>query len=109
MGKLQKATPPEPDAELINTQLSMIKTKLSQAFFLQVGGSDFTLDDIYKQYRGETPKKEFGAMGFYHLHGARIKKLVCIGFNLTHHIARRTFASTLLLFNNVPIEVLIAC
>lgn len=24
---------------------------------------------------------------------------------LTHHVARRTFASTVLLFNNVPMEV----
>jgi len=31
--KQQLVEPPEPDAELINTQLSLIKTKLSQAFF----------------------------------------------------------------------------
>jgi len=30
--KQQLVEPPEPDAELINTQLSLIKTKLSQAF-----------------------------------------------------------------------------
>ena len=61
--KQQYVEPPETDAELINTQLSLIKTKLSQAFlFLQVKGSDFTVDDIYKQYKGETPKKEFGVM-----------------------------------------------
>lgn len=78
-GKLQEAIPPEPDAELINTQLSLIKTKLSQAFlFLQVRGSDFTVDDIYKQYKGETPKKEFGVMEVYNLHSDRIKKLIGI-------------------------------
>ena len=28
-----------------------------------------------------------------------------IGFNLTHHIARKIFASTLLLYNDVPMEI----
>jgi integrase/recombinase XerD len=26
-------------------------------------------------------------------------------FNLTHHIARKTFASTVLLYNDVPMEI----
>ena len=81
--KQQLVEPPEPDAELINTQLSLIKTKLSQAFlFLQVKGSDFTVDDIYKQYKGETPKKEFGVMEVYNLHSARIKKLIGIDIQM---------------------------
>ena len=77
--KKQLIEPPEPNAELLNTQLSLIKTKLNQAFlFLQVKGSDFTVDDIYKQYKGETPKKEFGVMEVYNLHSDRISKLVGI-------------------------------
>ncbi len=59
--------------------MSLIRTNLSQAFlFLQVKGTDFTVDDIYKQYKGETPKKEFGVMEVYNLHSDRIKKLVGI-------------------------------
>lgn len=81
--KQQSVKPPEPDAEIINTQLSLIKTKLSQAFlFLQVKGSDFTVDDIYKQYKGETPKKEFGVMEVYNLHSDRIKKLIGIDIQM---------------------------
>lgn len=77
--KQQCVEPPEPDAELINTQLGLIKTKLSQAFlFLQVKGSEFDVDDIYKQYKGETPKKELGVMEVYNIHSDRIKKLVGI-------------------------------
>lgn len=34
-----------------------------------------------------------------------IADLCNIDINLTHHIARKTFASTVLLYNNVPIEV----
>jgi len=79
LSKHQTIKPDEPDAELINTQLSLIKTKLSQAFlFLQVKGSEFDVDDIYKQYKGETPKKELGVMEVYNIHSDRIKKLVGI-------------------------------
>lgn len=46
--KKQLVEPPEPDVELINTQLSLIRTKLSQAFLiLQVKGTDFNVQDIY--------------------------------------------------------------
>jgi len=31
--------------------------------------------------------------------------VVGIEFNLTHHIARKTFASTVLLYNDVPMEI----
>ncbi len=56
--KQQLVEPLELDTRLINTQLSLIRTKLNQAFlFLQVKGTDFTVDDIYKQYKGETLKK----------------------------------------------------
>ena len=34
-----------------------------------------------------------------------IADVVGIDFNLTHHIARKTFASTVLLFNDVPMEI----
>jgi len=71
---------------LLNTQLSLIKTKLNQAFlFLQVKGSDFTVDDIYKQYKGETPKKEFGVIEVYNLHNDRISKLVGIEIKQVTH------------------------
>ena len=79
LSKQQAIKPNEPDANLIETQLSLIKTKLSQAFlFLQVKGSSFTVDDIYKQYKGRTPRKEFGVIEVYNLHNGRIKKLVGI-------------------------------
>jgi integrase/recombinase XerD len=35
--KQQSVEPPEPDVEILNTQLSLIKTKLSQAFFISTG------------------------------------------------------------------------
>lgn len=77
--KQQLVKPPEPDAEYINSQLSLIRTKLNQTFlFLQVKGTDFNVQDIYLQYKGETNKKDFGVMEVYNLHSARIKKLIGI-------------------------------
>ncbi len=55
--KHQLVIPPEPDAEIINSHLSLIRTKLNQAFlFLQVKGTVFNVQDIYIQYKGETNK-----------------------------------------------------
>lgn len=77
--KKQQAEPPEPDENYINTQLSLIRQNLNQAFlFLQVKGTPFTVLDIYKQYKGETPKDELGVIEVYKLHNARIKKLIGI-------------------------------
>ena len=77
--KQQLAEPPEPDENYINTQLSLIRQNLNQAFlFLQVRGSPFTVVDIYNQYKGETPKDEVGVMEAYRLHSDRIRKLIGI-------------------------------
>jgi hypothetical protein len=77
--KQQLVEPPEPDIEYINTQLSLIRQNLNQAFlFLQVKGTPFTVLDIYNQYKGETPKDEVGVMEAYRLHSDRIKKLIGI-------------------------------
>ena len=78
-GKQQLAEPPEPDVDYINTQLSLIRQHLNQAFlFLQVKGAPFTVLDIYSQYKGETPKDELGVIEVYKLHNDRIKKLIGI-------------------------------
>ena len=75
--KQQLVEPPEPDAELINTQLSLIKTKLSQAFlFLQVQEIDFDVNDIYKQYKGELPKKQITLLRVFKLHNEKMKTLI---------------------------------
>ncbi|WP_435136752.1 tyrosine-type recombinase/integrase [Formosa sp. A9] len=34
-----------------------------------------------------------------------IAAIIKLDFNLTHHVARKTFASTVLLYNNVPMEI----
>ncbi|WP_242203255.1 site-specific integrase [Aestuariivivens insulae] len=77
--KQQYVEPPEPDAELKNTQLSLIKTKLSQAFLmLQVKEESFTVEDIYLQYKGEKTQKEQGAVEAFKRYLESLKKLIGI-------------------------------
>ncbi|MBT0525708.1 recombinase [Riemerella anatipestifer] len=53
--KKQKAFPPNEENNFINTQLSLIKNNINQAFlFLQVKEEKFDVNDIYTQYKGET-------------------------------------------------------
>ncbi|UOE41191.1 Arm DNA-binding domain-containing protein [Chryseobacterium suipulveris] len=55
----QKAFPFNTDNTQINTQLSLIKQEINQAFlFLKVQGRDFNVEDIYRQYKGETIKDD---------------------------------------------------
>ncbi|WP_223032670.1 site-specific integrase [Hanstruepera marina] len=77
--KQQLVEPPEPDAELTNTQLSLIRTKLNQAFlFLQVNEVEFDVNDIYSQYIGKPLKKDYGVVEVYNLYLLRITKLIGI-------------------------------
>jgi integrase/recombinase XerD len=77
--KQQLVKPPEPDSELINTQLSLIKTKLSQAFLmLQIKESSFTVEDIYTVYKGEKIEREYNVIEFFERYLKRLKTLVGI-------------------------------
>lgn len=77
--KLQQAKPPTEDNTYINTQLSLIKSKINQAFlFLQVNKTDFTIDDILSQYKGVSIKNDLGLVEVYNLYLVRIKKLIDI-------------------------------
>ena len=76
-GKLQIVKPPEPDSDNINTQLSLIRTKLTQAFLLlQVKEASFTVDDIYSLYKGEKLTKEYNLVEYFERYLKRLKTLV---------------------------------
>lgn len=81
--KLQQAKPPNEENDFINTQLSLIKQKVNQAFlFLQVNNPDFDVDDLYSQYKGKPLQKEYGVIEVYNLYLERIKKLIDIEIQL---------------------------
>ena len=81
--KLQQAKPPNEDNTFVNAQLSLIKSKINQAFlYLQVNNPEFKVDDLMSQYKGVSIKKDLGLIEVYKLYLVRIKKLINIEIKL---------------------------
>jgi integrase/recombinase XerD len=75
--KLQQTKPPNEENNFVNSQLSLIKNKINQAFlYLQMKGPDFDVNDLYIIYKGEKPKKENGILEVYTEYNNKIKKLI---------------------------------
>ncbi len=78
---LQKAIPPDTEHQQINTQLSLIKQEINQAFlFLQVQQEQFDVDDIYLKYKGEDIKPSKTLMEVFTLHNTKMNSLVDIEY-----------------------------
>ncbi len=78
---LQKAIPPDTEHQQINTQLSLIKQEINQAFlFLQVQKEQFDVDDIYLKYKGENVKQAKTLMEVFTLHNTKMNALVGIEY-----------------------------
>ena len=78
----QKAFPPSTDNTQFNTQLSLIKQEINQAFLmLQIQQEVFDVEDIYLKYKGEDIKTEKTLLEVYTLHNDRMKKLVGIEYS----------------------------
>lgn len=74
---LQECEPPSNDNNYINSQLNLIKNQINQVFlYLQINNLEFTVDDIYSKFKGNTPKKELGVLEVYELFNIRIYKLI---------------------------------
>lgn len=79
LSKQQSIKPDEPDSEIIETQLSLIKTKINKAFLLlQVKEEHFTVEDIYSLYKGEKTQKEYNVIEFFESYLNKLKTLVGI-------------------------------
>ena len=77
--KQQLVKPPEPDSDIINTQLSLIKTKINKAFLmLQVLENSFSVEDIYSLYKGEKSAREYNVIEFFERYLKRLKTLINI-------------------------------
>lgn len=78
----QKAFPSNTEHDQINTQLSLIKQEINQAFLLlQVQQEVFDVEDIYLKYKGEDTKTEKSLLEVYVLHNERMKKLIGIEYS----------------------------
>jgi integrase len=78
--KLQLAVPPEQDENsFINTQLSLIKSKINKAFLLlQVQEKEFNVEDIFNQFKGNKPTTDKTIIEAFNYHTERMSKLVGI-------------------------------
>lgn len=78
---MQKAIPNDTKHKQINTQLSLIKQDINQAFlFLQVQKEQFDVEDIYLKFKGEDIKPSKTLIEVFNLHNARMEKLVGIEY-----------------------------
>ncbi len=78
----QKILPETVENTQYNTQLSLIKQEINQAFlFLQVQDKSFDVEDIYLQYKGLNVKADKTLMEVYTLHNEKMKNLVGIEYS----------------------------
>ena len=73
----QQAVPLNTENTQINTQLSLIKSQINQAFlFLQVQGNNFDVEDVFKKYKGENTQEQIGVVEFYSEYMDKLKKMI---------------------------------
>ncbi|MFE8423389.1 site-specific integrase [Tenacibaculum sp. ZH5_bin.1] len=79
--KEQLAKPPSKENTFINTQLSLIKQQINQAFlFLQVNEKEFDVEDIYLQHKGKSIKSEKTFLEVFDYHNSKVKKTIGIDY-----------------------------
>ena len=77
--KLQIVKPPNDESNNINTQLSLIKSKINRAFLLlQMKEEQFDVDDIYSQFVGKRTASERTLLDAFDYHINRMQQLVGI-------------------------------
>lgn len=78
-GKQKALSPDKGENNYINTQLSLIESKINQAFlFLQIQGADFTVRDIYNQYAGLKLERNHTILDAFEYHIQKQTKLIGI-------------------------------
>ncbi|MDT0294096.1 tyrosine-type recombinase/integrase [Mesonia ostreae] len=66
----------------INDQLEIISSEIKSVFLkLKISQTPFTVNDIYKEFKGETKSNEYGVIEYYNLELAKKKKLIDIELN----------------------------
>ncbi len=79
---LQMGKPPNEENQFINTQLSLIRNKVNQAFLLlQMQGEDFDVEDVYLRYKGKATQREGTLLEVFDIHNERLGKLVGIEYS----------------------------
>lgn len=77
--KQQLVKPPEPDSDYLNSQISLIKTKINKAFLmLQIKEEAITIEDIYSLYKGKKLIKEHNVVEYFERYLKKLKTLIGI-------------------------------
>lgn len=75
--KGQRIKPPDENYQNYNSQISLIKQRINQAFlFLEVNVQEFDVEDIYQHFSGEPSKEEKTVLLVFKEHNDRMEKLV---------------------------------
>ena len=82
-----------------NEWIQMIRENINRAISVPVLPK---AKEILEKYGNELPKISNQKFNSYL---KEISAILSIDKKLTHHIARKTFATTVLLYNNVPMEI----
>ena len=73
----QSFKPPNEKNMFLNNEISLIKSKINQAFLLlQVNKEFFDVEDIYLQYRGENIKANATILEVFKKHNDKVEKLI---------------------------------
>ncbi|QCX40123.1 site-specific integrase [Aureibaculum algae] len=79
--KQQKAKPLNKENDFINTQLSLIKQNVNQAFlFLQVNDEVFSVEDVYLKYKGKNINTHKTLLEVFELHNNKMVQLIGIEY-----------------------------
>jgi integrase len=77
--KHQSVKPPNDENNIINIQLSLIKSKINKAFLmLQIQENNYDLNDIYTLYKGKKIAKEQNVLEVFESYLNMLKKLIGI-------------------------------
>lgn len=78
---LQEDIPIDDEDSQINTELSLIKNEINQAFlFLKIQKKQFDVEDIYLKYKGDDIKTAKTLMEVFTLHNTKMKSLINIEY-----------------------------
>lgn len=77
INNLQEVATSNKESDYINTEISLIKNKINQAFLLlKIQNSNFNVEDIYLSFKGENIKTEKTVIEVFELHNTKMYKLI---------------------------------
>lgn len=77
INNLQEVATSNKESDYINTEISLIKNKINQAFLLlKIQNSNFNVEDIYLSFKGENIKTEKTVLEVFELHNTKMYKLI---------------------------------